>query len=220
MQSYYDDDSIVCSIGGIQSNKHVLRKGLRQGCNLSPVLFSIYISDLSYRLADIGFGKKLSHLIMINHLLFADDLLLISPAKSGLIILLSVLNTWCVDFKMKISETKSKIVSTVDDIGWPSFEEHNGYALTLEQTKAYKYLGVSLKANIKSTRKDYNEKIQSKARSWAKSIMHLRHTDPDKVCVALALWINYAIPSLLYGTEVLQTNQTAIRVVEVQQNIL
>jgi len=50
--------------------------------------------------------------------------------------------------------------------------------------------------------------------------MRLRRTDPDKVCVALALWSNYAILSLLYGTEVLQTNQTAIRVVEVQQNIL
>ena len=43
--------------------------------------------------------------------IFADDLLIISPTKSGLIILLSVLNPWCVDFKMKISETKSKIVS-------------------------------------------------------------------------------------------------------------
>ena len=54
LQNYYNDDSIICTIGGITSDKHYLRRGLRQGCNLSPVLFSIYISDLSFRLNKLG----------------------------------------------------------------------------------------------------------------------------------------------------------------------
>ena len=68
LKNYYADDSVMCTIGGVTSEKHYLRRGLRQGCNLSPVLFSIYISDLSFRLNDAAGGKSLNSLLKINHL--------------------------------------------------------------------------------------------------------------------------------------------------------
>ena len=220
LRSYYDDDSFECTIGNIKSNKHVLRRGLRQGCNLSPVLFSIYMSDLSARLENVGGGLPLTSKIFVNHLLFADDLFLVSQTREGLTILLSVLNGWCKDFKMQMSQSKSKVISSIEDIGWPSFEEEGGKALTLDTTEFYKYLGVNVYQSMRSTRKEYNQAVVAKARSWAGSIMRLRSTDPDKVEVSLALWKNCALPGLLYGCEVIQTNVTAIQVLEAQQNIL
>ena len=81
LKSYYDDNSIVCEIGGVMSDNHVLRRGLKQGCNLSPCLFSIFISDLSIRLNSVGYGATLTSKIRINHLLFADGIILISTPR-------------------------------------------------------------------------------------------------------------------------------------------
>ena len=32
LKSYYDEDTIVCEIGGVMSGNHVVRRGLKQGC--------------------------------------------------------------------------------------------------------------------------------------------------------------------------------------------
>ncbi len=50
--------------------------GLRQGCILSPVLFSVFIDGLAQEVKKIGgaeFGK-----IVVSLLLFADDIVLIA----------------------------------------------------------------------------------------------------------------------------------------------
>ena len=107
---------------------------------MSPVFFSIYIADLSDRLDQGEHGFSLTTQTMINYILFADDLLIISGTKNGLIILLSILNSWCRDFKMKISESKSKVVTSAEDVGGPSFEEEDGHALTLEKATTTRIL--------------------------------------------------------------------------------
>ena len=135
-------------------------------------------------------------------------------------VLLSVLNRWNDDFRMKISESKSEILSTSEIFGWPSFVEENGLATTLETAEYYDYLGVRLNVDLKSSQKLFNKKLSAKARSWTNSIIKLRRTEPDKVEVALALWKSYAISSMLYCAEVMPPNNSALDIIETQQSIL
>ena len=57
---------------------------MRQGCNLSPLLFSLYINDLeTYLATNIAGSITLSNL-KAQLLLFADDLVLLADSESGL----------------------------------------------------------------------------------------------------------------------------------------
>ena len=57
--------------------------GVGQGGILSPYLFNVYVDDLSQTLNSCITGC-LSGNITINHLMYADDLVLLSPSATGL----------------------------------------------------------------------------------------------------------------------------------------
>ena len=58
--------------------------GVRQGCSLSPTLFNIYVNELAVLLEQsTAPGLPLNN-TEVKFLLFADDLVLLSPSKQGL----------------------------------------------------------------------------------------------------------------------------------------
>ena len=57
--------------------------GICQGGILLPLLFNVYFDHVSSKLNDIHVGCLLGSRIL-NHLLYADDLVLISPSCTGL----------------------------------------------------------------------------------------------------------------------------------------
>ena len=84
--------------------------GLRQGCNLSPHLFNIYINDLPQLLKEANCDPVILNGTKINMLAYADDMLLLSKTESGLKKSLKVLEIYCNKWQLVINETKTKIM--------------------------------------------------------------------------------------------------------------
>ena len=80
--------------GSTLSNAFQVTNGVRQDGILSPMLFNLYINDVSIRLTYSGIGGTLGGKFAKNHMIYADDLCIVSISSSGLQTLLKM----CTDY--------------------------------------------------------------------------------------------------------------------------
>ena len=108
LKSLYSDDKSCIKIEGKISNAFLINQGVRQGCPLSPLLFNIFLADLSIKLD--GENKvSLDNNHDINCLLWADDLLLLSDSEDGLNKILQQLYTYCNEIFLTINIDKNEM---------------------------------------------------------------------------------------------------------------
>jgi hypothetical protein len=65
------------------SEKFYVSNGVRQGGILSPLLFNVYMNNLSFQLNSLPIGCVLQNRIL-NNRMYADDIVLIAPSLKGL----------------------------------------------------------------------------------------------------------------------------------------
>ena len=83
--------------------------GLRQGCNLSPILLSLFINELIYYFEQHNVrGVQISpDIVEIFMLLFPDDVALISDTVVGLQNQLNLLYEFCDCWKLSVNVEKN-----------------------------------------------------------------------------------------------------------------
>ena len=83
-------------------------RGVRQGCNLSPGLFNIYINELATTLEKSSVPGVSLHNKEVKCLLFADDLVPLSPTAQGLQQSLDLLEHYCQTWALTINPQNPK----------------------------------------------------------------------------------------------------------------
>ena len=109
LRAIYSNVECSVKVNGHLTDSFKVLSGLKQGCLLSTTLFNLYINDLSDLLCQSKLGIDIDG-IRINHLLYADDLVLIASNEGDLQLLLNILAEWCDKNKMKININKTKII--------------------------------------------------------------------------------------------------------------
>ena len=95
LQHMYRTARSVVSYDGFTSSEFPCHKGVRQGCPLSPLLFSLFISDLEHELLANSSGKVRIGEQEVRVIMFADDLVLLAETSAGLQQSLSTLYHYC-----------------------------------------------------------------------------------------------------------------------------
>ena len=86
---WYTNHKMCIRCGNVYSNEFTVSNGVRQGGILAPMLFNAYVDDLSGECNSKNVGVKYNGVI-INHFMYADDLVMFAPSLVGLFKLLRI----------------------------------------------------------------------------------------------------------------------------------
>ena len=89
LEYWYSSQLVYVQWGGFLSSSFGVSNGVKQGGILSPVLFNIYMDELSLRLQKSNVGCNCND-SFINHLVYADDMVLIVPSAGALQTMLNI----------------------------------------------------------------------------------------------------------------------------------
>lgn len=81
-------------------------KGIRQGDNLSPILFSTFLNDMPQILKDNCCPGLHLEKSLINFLMFAADLVIVSSTPEGLQKYLNTIHSHAKKWKLKVNSNK------------------------------------------------------------------------------------------------------------------
>ena len=147
LKSMYKDSEIWVDINGSRTQDPVKpKRGLKQGCVLSPILFSLYMNDLGRLLQETNLGIDLGD-TNISCLMFADDICLIAKDKKCLQTLIDKTQEYAEKYGLEINPDKSEILSLYEEAGngpWPLRDQEGIVVADLKQVLKYKYLGIPL----------------------------------------------------------------------------
>lgn len=109
VKSLYSDVKCAVRLNNYVTDWFSVTHGVKQGCNISPALFSIYVNDLASDIKDLQCGVKFDDNI-ISLLMYADDIALLAANEHSLQCMLQCLNSWCEKWRLVINEEKTKII--------------------------------------------------------------------------------------------------------------
>jgi hypothetical protein len=190
--------NVECNVkfGDVETDFFSIDEGLKQGCVLSPILFCMYINELTKMLRDNNVGSCIFD-VRISCLFWADDVVLIADNENDLQNMLNIASDFSRKWKLDFNYNKSNVVI----IGKRKNENkvwHLGNC-HIKEADNYKYLGFNISRNL-SDHVHVKELIQKGNRliGYIKSIINSQD-DFNRVYYGNILWKSLALPSINYA---------------------
>ena len=175
-----------------------IKLGVKQGDNLSPNLFKIFINDLPDYFNDCNDPIVLND-NPIHCLLYADDLVLLSSSAQGLQSKIDKLHQYCGDWCLSINSSKTKVL-VFNKAGRHIKQKFTYSDSLIDCVQSYKYLGIHFTASG-SFSFAQNELYKRALKAYYKLSKDFLSFHPN-VKIALHLFDHTVLPILLYGSEI------------------
>lgn len=164
LRSSYVDASTNIDINGRLSRDIKIRRGVRQGYPMSPMLFNICIEPLIRRIKSLNIGTTVAD-INCSVQAYADDIILVSPNEQTMQVLLDTTASFCSTVKMELAATKCHTYSYILERG-RRIQSDLAFTINGEATRSHnlfmamEYLGSSV-ALMKRIKMSSVEKLLS-----------------------------------------------------------
>ena len=184
---WYQEQRLCVKWDGMASDTFSVWHGIKQGGILSPKLFNIYVDVLSQQLNKVMVGCCMNGKV-INHLYYADDLVLLSPSTHGMQKLLNECEKYASKYGMKFNENKSVVLNFKGHRfkASPSARLYLNGSL-MKTAVPYTYLGQIINKNLNDN-KDIERQLRN---SYGKSNMLLRTFGSCSYAVKLQSLMSY-----------------------------
>ena len=188
--------------------------GVRQGDNLSPLLFALFINDFEKFLSEkykgldtlnnlfrnVSTNDEILTFLKLYVLLYADDTIIMAENPTDLQLALNALSDYCNTWKLKINLDKTKIVRFSKGKlqgPAPEFRLNDGI---VEVVDSYVYLGTTISYNGK-----FSEAIEKQCNQAHRALFGLKSRKEKynlPIDIVLDLFDKMILPILLYGCEI------------------
>ena len=202
LKAIYASVKAVIRVGHEKSTEINCPKGVRQGCLLSPLLFSLLVAEVAYKVAE---GGRTGYQLVpgaqeIFALLFADDMVLLSLTPSGLQTQINNLKIAAESLGLIINLNKSKILVYRKGGYLGKQEKWSLGNEPIEVVNGYKYLGYTLttKLSIETPLSEFAGKAKGKVITIFKTLYKLGKIEPS---IFFKLFDAQIKPMMLYAAE-------------------
>ena len=206
LELIYQESYGILRFQNVESEPVEIKLGLKQGCVLSPVLFSLYLADLGRVLENADVGLRIGD-IRIPALFFADDMLIMNEEKDFQD-LLHVVGEYASIWKLEFSGEKSVVIPTHCKISntkrWQIGEtpEINGEVreVYMKEVEESKYLGIIFrrKHNVYSSQ---HNKIKQNMFASMTTMQNIIGDILKPIRIIRDTWYVYVEPVITYGLE-------------------
>lgn len=119
------------------------RKGVMQGCVMSPLLFNLYIADLDKEIKNRNIGGVQIGNQRIWSLAYADDVVLLANNREAIQDMMSTFKRFLAERKLELCTKKTKLLVS-DRKGKEKKEVWKQGKEGIEEVQEFKYLGFTL----------------------------------------------------------------------------
>ena len=201
---YKNIKSCVLS-NGKKSDFFASNLGVRQGENLSPLLFTLYINDLEEYLLSQGNNHLdfnddvINGYLKLYTLLYADDTIILANTAQGLQNAMHDLDVYCTNWKLEVNVEKTKVMIFRKRItSCNSVFTLNGQSVDV--VNEFKYLGVLFSYN--GLFKLCKQRVKDQATRGVFALLSRGRQLKLPVDVMVEMFQKTIVPILLYGSEV------------------
>lgn len=184
----------------IAGHKFDTKRGLKQGCPLSPLLFAIYISDVDRAFKNQTCGGVVIGRRKVHALSYADDIVLLADRPSELQEMLRVLERYSERKDMTVNTEKSKVLKFSNG-GTKSRCEWKYSGTLLEEVNTFKYLGFTFQTSGRMTA--HLDAVAANAKRRVCEVWSLgERMFLNNFIIRKQMYKSLVEPTLLYGCEV------------------
>lgn len=216
---YYDTEAKVKTDSKETTQTFKVRAGVRQGCQLSAILFMIYVNDIPdfIKSSVDNIHEPYIRKIGVPLLMYADDIVLVSESPIGLQRQLRKLEEYACIWDLEVNTSKTKTMVFTKNkrkcgLQWTYSGEK------LENVDNYNYLGLKVNKNM-----DWKKHIEEVTTSANRKLAPLRklYYSNEEMSVKTMKKIFDAIiePVMLYGSEIWSMGNKVLKCDKVIQRL-